>query len=105
MLRQRCMIILWRAAVYDNFVEWLCCEFVPRVKSGGMLHSPQLTRVMDGNTGADGYSYALQFHVASVDVLKRWIETEGAKLSDEMTRRFGPDVVGFSTLLEKIDID
>lgn len=93
------------AAVYDNFVKWLCCEFVPRVKSGGMLHSPQLTRVMDGNTGADGYSYALQFHVASVDVLKRWIETEGAKLSDEMTRCFGPDVVGFSTLLEKIDID
>lgn len=93
------------AAVYDNFVEWLCCEYIPRAKAGGVLLWPQLTRVLDGSTGADGYSYALQFHVESVDAFKAWHAAGGMKLHQEMVERFGRDVVGFSTWMEEIDAE
>ena len=93
------------AAVYDNFVEWLCCEYIPKVKSGGVLLWPQLTRVLDGSTGADGYSYALQFYVKSVDAFNAWYTGEGKKLHEEMARRFGRDVAGFSTWMEEIDTE
>lgn len=91
------------ATVYDNFVEWLCSEYIPAAKCEEVLKSPQLTRVLDGSNGEDGYSYALQFRVASVEAFKMWYARTGKKLHEEMVRRFGRDVVGFSTWMEEIE--
>ncbi len=93
------------AAVYDSFVEWLCCEYIPEAKRDGTLKWPRLARVIDGSKGEDGYSYALQFYVDSVNAFNTWYTRTGIGLHKEMNRRFGRDVVGFSTWMEEIDTE
>ena len=91
--------------VCDSFVEWLCTWYIPRAKADGTLRRPQLAQVLNDGTDADGYSYALQFGVDSKAELMKWYARVGKKLHEEMTRCFGRDVVGFTTLMMELDVE
>jgi len=68
----------------------------------GFLQRPCLRRVMQ--TDADeGVSFSVQFHVKNVDTLNFWLQSEGNRLHQALTARFGYKIAGFSTLLEEID--
>lgn len=92
-------------SVAEDFLDWLRREYIPVVISGGELSLPQLTCIITDDPEAEGNSYALQFHALSVEALEIWYRRTGAHLLEEMTKRFGQDVAGFSTLMEKLDID
>ena len=77
--------------IYENNAFWLNNAYKNNTKRYSYL---------------DGlYSYALQFHVKSVDAFNAWYTGEGKKLHEEMARRFGRDVAGFSTWMEEIDTE
>ena len=88
-------------AIASEFVAWLKSEYIPRATKSGQLTLPQLAKVMASNQ--EGQSFALQFHVHSLDALEAWYRATGAALVDSMAHDFGQKVVGFSTLMELLD--
>ena len=86
-----------------EFVEWIRASYIPRAVECGTLSKPQLALVMGREEGSDGNSYSLQFHAEGVDALEAWYRRTGAALVEEIERRFGTHVLGFSTLMTVIE--
>ena len=66
------------------------------------MHSPRMSKILADET--DGVNYSLQFSVESVEVLEIWYQNVGDDLHQEIARIFGEKMVGFSTLLEEVDL-
>ncbi len=85
-------------------LAYLKSTYIPIAIKNGLLQKPALRRLMreddDGTT-----SYALQFHVDHREALDTWMQKEGRILQRRLTQRFGHQLVGFSTLLEEIELD
>lgn len=90
-------------AVRDDFLAWVRTVYVPRATQGRMLVAPTLARVM-GSAEDGAESYALQFRAHSAESLQEWKEAIGEVLIADMTRRFGNAVMGFSTMMAKIEL-
>ena len=60
---------------------------------------------MSDRREVEGKSFALQFHAPSIEVLEIWYRRTGATLLAEMRKIFNEDVVGFSTLMEKLELE
>ena len=86
----------------DEFIGWLKESYIPAVLEHGLLQEPQLTRIFADNE--EGTSLSLQFKSPDTQALERWHEECGKALLAEMQKRFGDQVLGFSTLLEVIDL-
>ena len=91
--------------VEDKFIKWLRTEYIPRALASGELSLPQLTCVMSDRREVEGKSFALQFHAPSIEVLEIWYRRTGATLLAEMRKIFNEDVVGFSALMEKLELE
>ncbi len=87
----------------EEFVNWLRNEYIPQALQRDELSETKLCRVLAEDEN-DGMSISLQFHVHDLDTLSRWYEACGESLLNEMRRKFGNQVAGFSTLLEVLDI-
>jgi hypothetical protein len=90
--------------ILDDVLSYLITDFIPGVTAGGFLHQPYLRRILQTNEDA-GESYAVQFHVKNIDTLNYWLEKEGNIIHQALIDRFGNKVVGFTTLLEEIDLE
>ena len=88
--------------ILDESLEYLKKSYIPQAIASGFLHQACLRRVMQTEP-EDGISFSVQFHVKNVDTLNFWLENEGRLLHQNLVRRFGHKVAGFSTLLEEID--
>lgn len=87
----------------DEFIDWLKESYIPTIVEHGLLREPQLTRIFADNED-EGTSLSLQFKSPDTESLERWHEECGEALLAEMQKRFGDQVLGFSTLLEVIDL-
>ncbi len=91
------------SASVKEFVEWIRTSYLPMALADRQLSRPQLMRIMAQQEG--GATYALQLQAESLGALQRWYQSTGKDLTARMTSRFGQRIVGFSTMMEKIDID
>ena len=87
-----------------EFIDWLRSHYIPRAIESGELTMPQLTLVMSNEPGKHGNSYSLQFHAPSVEALEIWYRKTGIRLVEEIESTFSQHVVGFSTLMQKLEI-
>lgn len=88
-----------------DFLRFLKEEYVPQATQRGFVHSPLLHRVLPHAEEEEGCSYAVQFRVKNADRLNFWIEQEGRVLARRVVERYGSKVVGFTTVLEEIDLE
>ena len=89
--------------VLNEFLCYLLTTYIPQAIATGFLHQPSLKKVL--HTQPDqGNSLSLQFHVKNIDTLNYWLEYDGVSLHKALTNCFGSKIVGFSTLLEEMDI-
>jgi len=86
-----------------NFLIWLTQSYIPLVMEHGDLSAPQLAEVLS-HKDKNSRSYTLQFDVESSAILHKWHTSQGANLAQQLVKMFQQEVVGFSTLLEKMDI-
>jgi hypothetical protein len=86
----------------ENCLHWIRQHYIPRAITSGDMHSPLLSKIMSDHT--EGVNYSLQLHVADMQILEKWYEHTGDKLHTDLCKKFGEKVVGFSTLLKKIEI-
>lgn len=89
--------------VQTDFLEWIRSVYVPRATAERMLLVPQLTRII-GSERDGGVSFALQFRALSVEAVEAWRESIGNSLNQALANRYSNRVVGFATLMEKLDI-
>ncbi len=86
----------------ERCLDYLKGTYIPAVLTDHVFHQPSLRRVLfvqeDGSE-----SYALQFHVADMEVLTDWMERKGHALHAQLATTFGSKVAGFSTLMEEMD--
>ena len=68
------------------------------------MHSPCLHRVLPHSEEEEGCSFAVQFRVKNIDTLNYWIEREGQAFSRQLIQQFGSKVIGFTTVLEEIEL-
>ncbi len=86
-----------------EFIEWLKAVYIPTVLEHGALQEPRLTRIF-AEDESGGTSLSLQFNAPDTDTLECWHRECGEALFDEMRKKFNDQVLGFSTLLEVIDL-
>lgn len=91
------------ADILEAGLRYLREEYIPQAAGSGFLRTPRLMRVMTVPEESGG-SYSLQFHVKNVETLEYWLQQEGSALQRRLTERFGQKLVGFTTLLEEMEL-
>lgn len=81
---------------------WLKEDYIPKALVSGQVHTPRLSKILSDET--DGVNYSLQFLVESIEELEIWYQATGDSLYQDMMGRFGEKMLGFSTLLEEVDL-
>ena len=87
----------------EEFIQWLKSTYIPTVLEHGALQEPRLTRIF-AEDESEGTSLSLQFNAPDTDTLESWHRECGEALFEEMRKKFNNQVLGFSTLLEVIDL-
>lgn len=90
--------------ILSDGIEFLKNEYIPSAIKDGTLFNPRLCKILFSDA-EEGESFSVQFHVKDIDTLNRWLEKDGKMLHHTLTIRFKNNLVGFSTLLEEIDIN
>lgn len=90
--------------ILTECVEYLKKIYIPRAMASGFLQTPYLRRILQDES-EDTTSYSVQFHVKNPETLMYWMESEGRTLQEELVNSFGTKIVGFSTLLEEINLE
>ena len=88
--------------ILSESIEYLKHAFIPAVISSGVLSRPVLQRVVQEEEA--GASLCVQFRVKDQETLQNWIDQKGIDIQHKLVERFGNKMVGFSTLLDEIDL-
>lgn len=91
-------------SIHDEAVRFLTNSYIPQAKKNGVLFNPRFCRV-HSNHDDHGKSYSVQFYVKNQDLLNEWWTITGKELHDEITKTFQDKLIGFTTILEELDID
>jgi len=89
-------------SVSGEFIDWLRDHYLPQALASGKVREPRIMRMMGHKEG--GACYALQLQASTLGDLQRWNQEVGKKLHEQLTKRFGNKVAGFTTFMENIDI-
>ena len=89
--------------ILSESLAFLKSDYIPKVLAGRRLTNPSMRRILHDNQ-EEGESLAIQFHVENMDVLQRWLEEEGIAIKSELVARFQQRMIGFSTIMEELDI-
>ncbi|MFZ4455892.1 MAG: DUF4286 family protein [Bacteroidales bacterium] len=92
------------STIHDECLMWLKEELIPIAIHSGEVYLSTLARIYSQEDGDNGVNYSLQFKVENVDVLQEWFETTGDMLHSALTRRFGEQVLTFTTLMEEVEL-
>ncbi len=87
----------------EDWIGWIRNIYIPAVTKSGMLAEPRLYKLFtEQEDGA--VSYALQFEVESFDILESWSEKYGDSLRTSLSDKYQDKILGFTTLMEKLDL-
>lgn len=89
-------------SVHDEALSWIKEELIPSLLSSSHLKNPRLVRVMSDDKSNN--SYSLQFEVEDIASLNDWYKTCGASIYAALTKKYGNNLLGFTTLLENIEL-
>lgn len=86
-----------------DFVIWVAQSMLPRVEGDGALRNPRMLRVLNHHD-QDTECMSLQFETDDTTALHRWYVRQGGALMGEMQKMFDGRVVGFSTIMEAVEL-
>ena len=84
-------------------LEFLKNTYIPKATASGLLFEPCLRRILHSED-EEGENYSVQFNTKDMQALNEWIRLVGAALQQELVKRYQDKIVGFSTLLEDIEL-
>lgn len=86
------------------FVRYLRTIYVPAILEGQVLHSPTLRRILSHEEDEGSVSLALSFRAETEELLEGYLRDVGHRHSTALAEYFGERVLGFSTLMEHIEL-
>lgn len=89
--------------ISGDFIDWMRHHYVPQAIASGLVESPRLLRLMGHKEG--GACFALQLQASTLSQLQRWNQAVGKQLHQELTKRFGHKVAGFTTFMEDVGLE
>ncbi len=89
-------------AAAGKWLQWLRSEHIPGMVATGLIHTPQLTRVLSQEQDG-GVSYAVQYKSDNIANLNQWHQEHAQLMQSECRSLFGEEVLFFSTVLEVLN--
>ncbi len=86
-----------------DFVAYMKDTYIAEAMTSKSLTNARLCRIHSQEIEG-GQSYSVQFTFNSLDDLATWDDSQGKKLNEDLVLFFKDKVVGFSTLLEEIEL-
>lgn len=86
-----------------NFVIWAHEVCLPKAQADGRLSKGRVLRVLSHHD-QESECFCMQFEVEDNMQLHQWYVHQGALLEQELKRLFDGRVLGFSTLMESVEI-
>lgn len=91
------------SSVLNDTLSWMRSSLIPSIVADGTLSNPRMLRVIVDEAEM-GHCYSLQFDVLDEDTLLDWFESAGNELLSAISKRYGQKVLGFTTLLEVLEL-
>jgi hypothetical protein len=88
--------------MHGTWHKWLYEHYIPSMLESGYFDKPQVAKVLT-NEQQEGVSFSVQFHISTMDLLESWNEKYAQAFLADFTKRFGQEVLLFSTVLEIIE--
>ena len=85
--------------VFEKWNSWIQEFYIPRMLETGYFKEPRMCKVLNPAEDSEN-SYSLQFHAESMDNLLSWNDTFGKEFENDFSKKFGTEVLYFSTILE-----
>lgn len=90
-------------SVSEEFLKWVRTDYVASARESGLLERPVIARLLL-EVEPDTASYAVQFSAPTKEVAVEWHDGAGAALRDRLVKRFGMNVVFFTTYMEELPL-
>ncbi|MGI6047254.1 MAG: DUF4286 family protein [Petrimonas sp.] len=87
----------------NEFLDFIRDEYIPLSTKNNLIKEPRLTRVFSKDDDED-YSFALEFKADTIEQLEEWNKMYGRKLYFLVMRKFKQHILGFTTLLQPIEL-
>ena len=84
---------------YGPWIKWLQEVHIPFMLSCGFTN-PQAAKILTANEEQEGTSIAVQFQIQDFYQLNLWDENNAETLLNDLSERFGADVLSFTTVME-----
>ncbi len=99
-----CMVIinttfLVSDKVYGSWMKWLREDYIPFMLESGTLSDVQAAKVLSDEV-QEGTSVSVQFRADDLATLQLWRSKYEFKIQMNCVRKFGEEVLFFSTVLE-----
>lgn len=88
-------------AVHEEWLEWMLSKHIPDVMGTGCFLENKVLRLQQ-NPENDGFTYAFQYTLASMEDLERYQTNFAPQLQAEHTQRYKDKFVAFRTILEVV---
>ena len=85
-------------SIHDAWFKWMKETHIPGVMGTGCFTEQRMCRVM--NEEDNGLTYAIQYHCADMDTLKRYQKEYAPALQRDYNQRFANKYAAFRTVLE-----
>ncbi len=86
-----------------EFIAYMKSTYIAEALTDKLLTNARMCKIHSQEL-PDGQSYSVQFSFDSLDDLDNWDKIKGVKLNEELVKHFQDKIVGFSTLLEEIEL-
>lgn len=81
------------------FRQWVREKYLPAAERAGVSQEPIVSRIL-AESEDGGISYAVQFKALSLEVARRWHDSEAHALKESLHRLYGERVLHFTTYME-----
>ncbi len=85
-----------------DFVIWAHQAYMPRAVQSGHLSNGRMFRILNHHD-QESECFCIQFDVEDNTALHQWYVQHGTALHRELEKLFDGRVLGFSTMMERID--
>lgn len=86
-----------------EFVDWAKNTYIPAAKKSGLFGEIALIKILTEVDPA-AKAYAIQLKSESMAEASRWHDDTASLLKDDLTARWGEEVVYFTTYMEQLDL-
>ncbi len=86
-----------------DFIAYMKCTYIAEAMTDKLLTNARLCKIHSQEIEG-GQSFSVQFTFNNLDDLELWDKSKGKQLNEELVILFEDKIVGFSTLLEEIEL-